>query len=294
MRHDRGDDLVHQQRRPPPPRNTPSLTTAGLMAASAKKPEQERADEPADEVHAHHVEAVVEAERLLEAERQVAHRAGDQADVDGRHAADEAGARRDRHQAGDRARGGAEGRGVAVLEALDDEPAEHGGRGGEEGVHDRLGGDAVGGQRRAGVEPGPAEPQDAGAEQRSAAGCAAASASSGQPLRWPSRSTRARAAAPAFMWTTAPPAKSRAPMSASQPPREDHVGDRRVHQHQPHADEHGVGAELEAVGRGPGDQRRRDDGERHLVGAEQDERDGQGQRSPNRRPSRPEASGRRP
>ena len=41
---------------------------------------------------------------------------------------------------------------------------------------------------------------------------------SGQPLRRPSSSTSARAAAPAFMCTTAPPAKSSAPLSASQPP----------------------------------------------------------------------------
>ena len=36
--------------------------------------------------------------------------------------------------------------------------------------------------------------------------------------RLPITSTTARAAAPALMWTTAPPAKSRAPRLASQPP----------------------------------------------------------------------------
>ncbi len=41
---------------------------------------------------------------------------------------------------------------------------------------------------------------------------------SGHPLRLPSSRTSAKAAAPAFMWTTAPPAKSSAPRSASQPP----------------------------------------------------------------------------
>ena len=43
-------------------------------------------------------------------------------------------------------------------------------------------------------------------------------ASRGQPARLPSTRTRARAAAPALMCTTAPPAKSSAPILASQPP----------------------------------------------------------------------------
>src|SRR4051794_34601786 len=41
---------------------------------------------------------------------------------------------------------------------------------------------------------------------------------SGYPLRFPRTSTSASAAAPALMCTTAPPAKSSAPISASQPP----------------------------------------------------------------------------
>ena len=56
---------------------------------------------------------------FLSAERQAADDAGDGADVDRRHAADEAGARGDGHQAGHRAGGGAEGRGLALLELLD-------------------------------------------------------------------------------------------------------------------------------------------------------------------------------
>ena len=69
-------------RSPPPPRNTPSLATAALIAESAKKPEQQRADQAADQVDGDDVEAVVELERLLDAERQVADDAGDEADVD--------------------------------------------------------------------------------------------------------------------------------------------------------------------------------------------------------------------
>ena len=53
---------------------------------------------------------------------------------------------------------------MAVPDPLDERPRQPGGRGGEERVHERLGGLAVGGERRAGVEAEPAEPQDAGAE----------------------------------------------------------------------------------------------------------------------------------
>ena len=40
----------------------------------------------------------------------------------------------------------------------------------------------------------------------------------GQPVRLPSTSASARPAAPAFTWTTVPPAKSSMPRSPSQPP----------------------------------------------------------------------------
>ena len=53
---------------------------------------------------------------------------------------------------------------MTVTDPLDDRPGQPGGGGGEERVHERLDGRAVGGQRRAGVEPEPPEPQDAGAE----------------------------------------------------------------------------------------------------------------------------------
>ena len=76
---------------------------------------------------------------FLMADGEVADGAGDGADVDRRHAAHVAGARRDGDEAGDGAGGAAEGGGVAVLDLLDDEPAEHGGRGGQAGVHEAPG-----------------------------------------------------------------------------------------------------------------------------------------------------------
>ena len=219
-------------------RTAPSKPSA-LTVGVGEEAEQQRADDAADEVDGDHVERVVVAEACTSAGWR-----GSRATpamkpmMSGAMPADEAGARRDGDEAGDGTGGGAEGRGVAVLDALDEQPAEHGGRGGEVGVHERLGGEAVGAEGRAGVEAEPAEPQDAGAEQRPAAGCAAAWPRSGQPLRLPRTSTTARAAMPALMWTTVPPAKSSAPMLEQPARRAEHpVGDRAVHEHRPQAEE---------------------------------------------------------
>ena len=57
------DATAEEQRRRPP-----------LTAVSAKKPEQQRADQTADEVHGDHVEAVVEPEHLLDLQCEVADR----------------------------------------------------------------------------------------------------------------------------------------------------------------------------------------------------------------------------
>ena len=66
----------------------------------------------------------------------------------------------DGDQAGDRAGGGAEGGEGAVAQLLVDEPAEHGGGGGDLGVeeHDRADAVVVA-EPGAGVEAEPAEPQ---------------------------------------------------------------------------------------------------------------------------------------
>ena len=81
-------------------------------------------------------------------------------------AAHETGARCDGDEARHGAGGGAERGAVAGRQLLDDQPAEHRGGGREVGVDEGLGGDAVGAERRAGVEPEPAEPQDPGADHR--------------------------------------------------------------------------------------------------------------------------------
>ena len=76
---------------------------------------------------------------------------------------------------------------------------------------------AVGAERRAGVEAEPAEPQDAGAEQRERQRVRRHRVlRPALPLAEHEDAARARPM-PALMCTTVPPAKSSAPRSASQP-----------------------------------------------------------------------------
>ena len=102
------------------------------------------------------------------------------AERDRAHRADEAGRRRDRDQADDD-RGGAADRGGLLLTATASSsvhttsvPA-----GASIVVGEGQRRDAVGRQRAAGVEAEPAEPQQAGAEQRERARCAAAAPRTG-------------------------------------------------------------------------------------------------------------------
>ena len=75
---------------------------------------------------------------------------------------------------------------------------------------------------------------------------------------------------PLVTWTTVPPAKSRlgnvaaggVEQAADAP---DHVRHRAVDQERPEREKESHGAELHALGKGAGDQRRGDDGEHELV-----------------------------
>ena len=88
--------------------------------------------EAADEVHADDVERVVEAELELQADGQGAEHTGERRRrmmaPTGR---DRGAGRGDGDQAGDDAGGGAERGGVAVADLLREQPAEHGGAGGD-------------------------------------------------------------------------------------------------------------------------------------------------------------------
>ena len=163
---DVGEQLLAEQARARRRRRGPRLNVETEEARVGEEADQQRADEPADEVHADDVEGVVVAGLEL-------HLDGVAADQRRRSAP-----MHDRRRAGRRSRrpGVIATRpatmpdaaprfvGVTVADPLDDDPRQPGRGGGEERVHERLGGLAVGGERRAGVEAEPAEPQDAGAD----------------------------------------------------------------------------------------------------------------------------------
>jgi hypothetical protein len=75
---------------------------------------------------------------------------------------------------------------------------------------------------------------------------------------------------PLVTWTTVPPAKSSEGIVAAGGVEEsadtpDHVGHGAIDEQRPEGEEDGHGAELHALGKGAGDERRGDDGEHELV-----------------------------
>ena len=125
---------------------------------------------------------------------------------------------------------------------------QHRRRGGDLGVDEGLGGDAVRPQAVAGVEPEPAEPQDACADyherDRVRQRCAV------RPHPSSSRTTNnASAAAPADAWTTMP-ARPVLGSAGGQPsrrrPSQWTIG--QVHHDRPHREEHRPTEWLEAIG----------------------------------------------
>ena len=241
---------------------------------------------------ADHVERVVEAEPELQRHGQRAQRTGDDADRDRAQRGDEATGRGDGDQAGDRAGRGAERGGLAVADLLDDQPAEHRGRGGDHRVGE---GDAGERRRRSSAEPAlkPNQPNHSRAAPSSMNGrLCGRMGSRGQPRRLPSTMARARPAAPALMCTAVPPAKSSAPSVAStlaiQPPTASAATKPSKENTQCATGKYTTVAQsttnsvqpqnLAAVGDRAGDQRRRDDGEHQLEHREGQQRDRVGAR----------------
>ena len=136
------------------------------MAAGGKQAGEQRAHGAADAVNAEGVERVVVAEELFDAEdHEAADDAGDAADGESRHGLNEAGGLGDGGQSGDRAGDSAQGRGLAVLQPLGDDPGDGGGGGGELRIDEGAGGQRPRAQRAAGVEAEPAHPQHSRADE---------------------------------------------------------------------------------------------------------------------------------
>ena len=165
---------------------------------------------------------------------------------------DEAGRRRDRHQARDRAGDHAQrGRPPNLIQSQHAQ-IDGRGRGGHVRGHERVDRHAVGGQRAAGVEAEPAEPQQRRA-QHGERQIVRRRDGSGKPLRLPRTSAAASAAMPALMCTTMPPAKSSAPSPpAAMPPLpQTQCATGIVHERRPQQAEHAEGGNLMRSAKAP-------------------------------------------
>ena len=188
----------------------------------------------------------------------------------------EAGGRGDRHQPADRADRGTDGAGLALVPPAHRQVGQPGHRGSGIGDHEGAGRQTPGGHRAAGIEAEPAEPEQRGAEHH-VGGVVRLHLLLPRPMRGPSIFAATRAETPELMWTTLPPAKSRAPRSRSQPSQPpDPVGQRVVDEGRPEQAEDHVGLEALPLGEGPGDQGGRDHREHHLEDHEGLVRDGRG------------------
>ena len=220
-----------------------------------------------------HVERVVDLEARAQERGAVAQAADDEADDERATDADEAGRRGDRHETGDGAAGGADHADLALVEVAREDPRDR--RGGGRGVrdHEGVGRDAVGGDRRAGVEPEPAEPQQARAEHghRHVVRLHRLAVDHATPDE--QRDDQGRDAR-ADVDDGAAGEVEGAELVQPAVGRPHPVGERRVHEDRPQEREQDERAEPLALGEGAGDEGRGDRREHQLEGSEQHERDG--------------------
>ena len=231
--------------------------------AGGEQTDPQRADPPADEMDADHVEGVVEAEPVLQAHRQGTHRAGHEAEEDGGEGCDVATGGGDGDQAGDRTRRGTD-HGGPTPDPLDDDPAQQRGRGGALRVDERHRGDRIGGQLRTGVEPEPAEPQQAGAEghHRHVVRPEAVLRPADPLTEYQCQRQRRGTRVDVHRGTAGE--VQRVQLGGDEAAAPDPVRDRDVHQREPAAREQHPAAELGPVRDPAADQRHRDDREHHL------------------------------
>ena len=112
------------------------------------------------------VEGIVVAEAGLDLEdHKGAEEAGGETDEQRGHGLYESGGRGDGDEAGDRAGNCAQSRGLAIVNPLENGPAESGGGSGEVRVDEGAGGQRAGSEGATCIEAEPAHPQQAGANE---------------------------------------------------------------------------------------------------------------------------------
>ena len=196
---------------------------------------------------------------------------------------DEAGRRRDRHQADHRADAGAQGRRLRPLHPVEEHPAEHRGGRGRVGRRERQRRRAGGRHRRAGVEAEPAEPEHAGAEnhERDVGRVVALVGEMALPATQDHRSGQRREARrhvhhrPAGEVHHAPLVQD--PVGMPRPVRQRRVDEQAEQDH-----EQQIGREPHPLGERARDQGRRDDRELELKHREDQQRNRRRQRGVSR------------
>ena len=127
--------------------------------------DQRHSDNPADEVHTDHIERIVIVEAEFRSHRERAHDPRRETHDRRAERVDGSAGRGDGDQSGDHTGCRAERGGPAVPDLFDREPAEHAEAARNERIEEDGRGKPVGGQRRTGIEPEPAEPQQPDTEQ---------------------------------------------------------------------------------------------------------------------------------
>src|ERR1017187_1165404 len=246
------------------------LAVDGVDGAGGEEPREQCAQGSASAMHAEGIERVIVAEHALYLEdHKGAEEAGDDADEQGREGLNEPRGGGDGDQAGDRAGDGAERGGLAVVEPLEDRPANGGSGGGEVGVYEGAGGQGAGGQSAAGVEAEPAYPQQASSDEAEHHGVrghvglgiadALAEVDAGDQGGDAASDVDYGATGKIEAGNVA---ASGVEQSANAP---HHVGHGTVNKNGPEGKIERHGAELHALGKGAGDEGRGNDGEHELV-----------------------------
>ena len=243
------------------------------LVRQGEEADQHGAQDAGGEVHADDVERIVEAEAVLEVDRERAGRTGDQADHHGPQGAHIGARGRDGDQSRDDPGRGADRGRPAAAQPLHEHPAEHAGGAGGEGVHPDQS-ELVDTARRAPVEPEPAEPEQGRAEHgerdvvRPVAGVHAEAVALAQQQR---EHEGGHAGAdvhhePAGEVEGLPQAGADGAVRGEEPAAPHHVGQRGVDDGGPDGHEDAPRDELEAVGHRAGDEGDRDDREGGAVG----------------------------
>ena len=238
--------------------------SAASNRGDGKDARRERAPGAAHAVHADDIERVVQFQPDPQLDRAVAERSGADTNRDRRHRIDESCGRCNRHQASNSACCRPNCAGLAVELPAQEHPGHHCRRRRDEGDDEGVGRNAVRTERAACIKAKPAEPEQRRAQEherdvvRLHRVFAVASALSVEQRRHKSRSARVD------VHDRSTGEVERAVLEQPAAVSPDPVGDRRIDDERPDRHEEQERAKLRPFREGARDERRRDDGERHL------------------------------